>query len=747
MKQTKTKQQKENKRENINIRCMVDKIMHRDQESGYTIFKATLKDYDSSFVPTSSVTVTGNFASIFEDDDYTAVGAWVENRTFGWQLQVRDQKRVLPTSEKSAIRFLQKFVKGVGLKTAKAIVQAYGSETFDKIRDIKNLEAVEGIGAKKAKLIHDEFMKNDKFDKVALFVLNAGLGYKAAIRIYTEFGEYAITKIKENPYNLVNVEGIGFKSADKIANSLGYKYNDPKRIEASVVELIKVTGKQEGHLFLYQQDILNGLSDFLVRNAEIEMTKGITESEILASLKALQDKKTIKIHSENGVDYVYVNGMFYLEQKIVKELKKLLTKSVEMIATEEEIDKACDEYETETGFKLAKGQRQAIKTSLTSNVSILTGGPGTGKTQTINAMLKVFKKLKKKGTFTLSAPTGKAARRMTELTGFESQTVHRLIGLSSENSEIQAVETDMLIIDESSMVDAYLFVKILQAVESGTRLMLVGDVDQLPSVGEGLILKDLIDSGVVPTSRLTEIFRQALNSQIVTNAHAIISKNVDALSFDNSKGDFYFLETPHKMDVQKRIIGSMDKMIKNGRFTLDQIQVLSPSRISEIGVDDLNKVIQNKFNPYNAKKNEMRVDAMTCFREGDRVMQTVNNYDLEVVNGEVGKIESIYELEGEKVVVVEYDDREVEYMGVDLEELKHSFAMTIHKSQGSEIPLVIIPVHSSQSFMANRNLYYTALTRAKVCAIFVGEKETLNEIITSQKEIKRNSRIKELLAN
>jgi exodeoxyribonuclease V alpha subunit len=494
------------------------------------------------------------------------------------------------------------------------------------------------------------------------------------------------------------------------------------------------------------------LSTFLAKYGayknEVSILKPSDIEKCLVELRG-SGKVIIEINEEKE-ECVYLKNFNFIENRIVSLLKKLIEEPKTSIATKEQIEEFILFHEKTHSFKFAEKQKTAIFMSLLNGISILTGRPGTGKTQTINSIIQCVKYINPHATIHLFAPTGKASKRMSELTGMDAMTIHRGIGLGFGEDEQDEVilDGDLLVIDETSMMDAYVCYRLLACIHQNIRVLFVGDFEQLPSVGAGLILRDFIYSKRIPTTRLTEIFRQAKESQIVMNAHkiaeGITTSDVDGLTFDVKKEDFYFIQRPDRMKAQETIIESVKRFLNKG-FTLDDIQILSPMRKGDLGVWNLNRLMQETFNPRAKGKKEVKMDEFTFFREGDKVIHTVNNADLNVFNGEVGKILRIYDLAEEGLQVeVEYDSEKVVTYGLlNVDELEHAFVTTIHKSQGSEYPIVIMPVHDSQKDMLTRNLIYTAITRAKKKVVLIGTKPVLDAAIRRIDNLVRNSNIKE----
>lgn len=742
------------------VKFQVKKILYRNSDDGYTIFKAKFTNYPypAEEIPTSEIIIIGHFISIQEEDEFKGEGVWVENNTYGYQFKLNWAEMHHPVSQKGIEKFLKRFVKGIGAKTAKAIVDTYKEETLNVIRkDCTALLKIPGIGEKRANLIHQKIAEHYKFEQIAMFVLQHGVGYKACMRIYETFGDDSIRKIKEDPYILFNLPKITFATADKFAKNLNFKANSSKRVKAGVRYYIELRMKNQGDLFVFRDDILNKVPKFLNKYGEFKNIKKeelVTSKDVDKVIEELISEKRIVIeNNREGNECVYLKFYNEVENQIVNLLKKLIEEKKPPIALSSQIDTFIENYEKEHSFKFAQKQKEAIYMAIGNGISILTGGPGTGKTQTINSIIKCIKSIKPGASIELCAPTGKASKRMTELSGMEAKTIHRLIGLNgfdkNNKDEVFEIMADFLIIDESSMIDAYVFYKLLEAINGDTRVLIVGDYDQLPSVGPGLILRDLIASNKIPTTRLTEIFRQAQESQIVMNSHKLIkghtTKGVNALTFDTSKNDFYFIEKSDKIAVQGLLIKCIENLINNQGYKISDIQMLSPIRMGDLGTFELNRLIQKKFNPPHVNKQEVRVNATTVFRVGDRVIQTINNYDLEVFNGEVGNILSI-ENDGEGFFLeVDFGDKTIVYDSLSAEELLLAYVITIHKSQGSEFPVVIMPIHSSHDLMLNRNLVYTAWTRAKERVVCVGTHNALDKAIEKTDNTVRNSLIKDKL--
>lgn len=740
---------------NIPVRFEVVKIRHRNEQNGYTIFQAKFRDYPSTFLPTSEIVMMGNFPSILEEDEFEGIGSWKNNYTYGYGFILEQAKRIVPQSEKGIKEFLKRCAKGIGTKTAERIVQTFGLQTLSIIeKDWKNLLKVQGMGKKRAKAIHEKLVIHKRFEEIALYVLNQGASYNTAIRIYEVFGESAVMRIKENPYILCTVSKIGFAEADRFGKAENVPFSHVERVKNGMLQFLELNTKQRGNLYTEKTYLNEKIHHFLLNYGAYKNDKNVprlSSSKIDEALNLLiQEEKIVVEKGADGTESIYLKSYHVIENQIVRHLKKLIEEPKAPIAMASQIEDFLQEYEAIHGFTLAKKQKEAVFMALQNGMSILTGGPGTGKTQTINTIIKCIQAIKPTAVIHLCAPTGKASKRMTELTGMDAQTVHRAIKLNSfeKENETSVIEGDFVIIDESSMIDAFVFYKLLESIAENVRILFVGDYEQLPSVGPGLILRDLINSERIPTTVLNEIFRQARESQIVMNSHKIIkgvkTGDKDGLTFDVSKKDFYFVRRSDKIKAQQGILESVESFINNYGYNLKDIQILSPMRKGDLGVWQLNRLMQQKYNPPAAHKKELKLDEISLLREGDKVIQTANNYELEVFNGEVGYVKYIgMNKEGETVIEVDFDDKSVVYDSLSVEELELAYVITIHKSQGSEFPIVIMPIHSSQEIMLNKNLIYTAWTRAKETVVCVGATQALDKAIDVTDNTRRNSKIKE----
>ncbi len=598
-----------------------------------------------------------------------------------------------------------------------------------------------GITEKKAMDMHNAMQEHKEHEKAMNILMNLGLSHEKAFLIYKRLGFSAVDEIRKNPYLLI-IHDIDFKSIDTIAINLGFKANNPERIKAGIMIYIQNQMKNKGDMFVYEKDIIEKLSSFISEHGGFNEDYTISEDEIKLSLNLLLiDNKVAIEDTEDENRIIYITFYKFIEDEIVRYLDNIVNAPIKHICNAEEVNKFIEVYELQTGLKLAENQKNAVHMVMGNNFSILSGGPGTGKTQTINTIISCFKAAKPDAQISLAAPTGRAAKRMTELTGVEAKTIHRLIGLNSfreERPQLIEIDADLLIIDESSMIDAYVFYNLLSVIPEKTKVLFVGDYQQLPSVGPGLILRDLIDSGEIETTILNEIFRQKSGSQIIENAHKVINGDKN-LSLDANQDDFYFINQPAQGKIQELIILSIKRLLETG-YKLEDIQVLSVFNEGDLGVIELNKRIQEKFNPKYQVIPEIRISDDKCLRLYDKVMQTVNNYNLEVFNGEVGVIKYM-NLDNEEVIV-DFGDKEVTYNMETISELTLAYAITVFKGQGSEFDVVIMPFHSSLEILLNRNTIYTGLTRAKKRVICIGDREEFNSGIDKKDSMERNSILK-----
>lgn len=723
------------------INGFVEKVVYRNTENGYTVVNISVEGDD--------VVCTGYFSDITEGDQIIAEGSFVEHKQYGIQFTVASYEIKEPETSVAMEKYLGSgIIKGVGPALSAKIVKKFGDETFNIIeREPERLAEIKGITEKKAIEIGSQFEEKKEFRNAMIFLNQYGVSNALAMKIYKEYGIKVMKIVRENPYRLADdIAGVGFKTADEIALRMGFSPESSMRMKAGISFALSMAASN-GHTYLLYEDLYE----------ESKRLLGISEAEFESDIYELTIERKIVLKEVKGERRVYNNNLYYMELTVARKLLDLNAKSENNYKV---MEAKVKEVEAKTGIKLGDLQRKAVYEAVESGLVIITGGPGTGKTTTINAIIKLFEMQNME--ILLAAPTGRAAKRMTETTGMEAQTIHRLLELNGnpeeggsmrfERNELNPLEADVIIIDEMSMVDIYLMYSLLKAVTVGTRLILVGDVNQLPSVGPGKVLKDIISSEKFNVVRLSEIFRQAAESDIITNAHKINAGQ--SIRLDNKSKDFFMLSMSSSIQIQRALVSLIaEKLPPYVDATKYDIQVLTPSRKGELGVENLNKILQQYINPPAPGKREKQWGEV-IFRENDKVMQIKNDYQMEwkivtkkgltikegsgVFNGDCGIIREINEFAG--TVTVEFDEGKlVEYTGATLEELELAYAITIHKSQGSEYPAVIIPLLNAPRPLLNRNLLYTAVTRARKCVTIVGSENSVNEMIQNESQMKRNS--------
>ncbi len=726
----------------------VEHIIFQKPENGYTVFELIGDEED--------ITCVGMCKGMTEGENIEAEGDYVEHPMYGRQFKIVSYKTVAPKDCVSIERYLASgAVKGIGEALAKRIVKRFGEDTFRIIEEEpERLAEIKGISDRKAREIAAQMEERKDLRDALIYLQQFGISNTLAIRIYDTYGINLYGVLKENPYKLAeDIDGIGFKIADEIATQIGIHTDSDYRIRSGILYTL-LQAVAEGHCYL-PRDILLSRAQTLL---------GVAQESIEPQIDNMVMDKKLVVKGK----CVYAFTYYYAELSCARMLFDL---NMPMRETKDYVEGALKSISRELDIQPDDLQNQAVMGAIQNGLFILSGGPGTGKTTTINTIIRYFER--EGYDIFLAAPTGRAAKRMTEATGFEARTIHRMLELNGtlsdeagrsvrfERNADNPLEADVIIIDEMSMVDLQLFQALLRAVTPGTRLILVGDVNQLPSVGPGQILRDIMESGAFPMVVLQKIFRQAQESDIVLNAHRI--NKGEEISFDNKSKDFFLLERNDVNVIYKHMIQLIrDKLPGYVQATPYDIQVLTPMRKGSLGVETLNGILQQYLNPPSTGKRE-HVAGETVYREGDKVMQIKNNYQLEwevvsrygipidkglgVFNGDVGKILEIRENASE--LVVEYDEgRRVTYPFSLLEELELSYAVTIHKSQGSEYPAVIMPLLSGPRMLFNRNLLYTGVTRAKNCVTILGSSETVRSMIANESENKRytslNLRIREM---
>ncbi len=746
----------------IKIRCVVERITYQNPENGYTVLKCRVKDY-AELVP-----VIGNLLDVNVGSVLLVDGNWKVDTKYGRQFVAESWEETLPATVYGMEKYLGSgLIKGVGPKFAKRIVQKYGVDTFTMIEDnVEQLIEVEGIGKKRVQMIAESWERQKEIKNVMLFLQDNGVSTSYAAKIYKQYGNDSISTVKENPYKLADdIWGIGFKTADQIAGKLGFEKNSFVRLRSGIMYTLSELST-EGHVYARKQQLIKAASELLEADEECII---MTMDEMLKSEDLIQEKNIVKKDEEaKEIEAIYLPPFYYAEIGIAGKLKKLAASPAAdrlwtgiMKARAESGNQSLsvdvEAIEKKVGMTYDDVQRDAIRQAAVSKVMILTGGPGTGKTTTTYGIISAYRAYGLK--VLLAAPTGRAAKRMTEATGLEAKTIHRLLECKPpegyQKNEENPLEGDVLILDECSMIDVVLMNSLLKAIPHNMRLIMVGDIDQLPSVGAGNVLRDMIDSGSFPVIRLTRIFRQAQTSRIIMNAHRINEGKMPDIS-NGRDADFFFMENEDAEAVVPQIVELVKtKLPRFYHVDSRQIQVLTPMQRGVVGATNLNLALQEAMNPteheiYMRGRGAVMMPKETlrrsgfAFRAEDKVMQIKNNYDKEVFNGDIGIIESV-DAEN-RTLKVNFDNRIVEYDVTELDELVHAYATTIHKSQGSEYPIVVMPVLMNHYVMLQRNLIYTGITRAKKILVLVGTKKALSYAVHNVTVVNRNTLLKERLA-
>lgn len=702
------------------LRCVVERITYQNPENGYSVMRVKVKGYDEL------VTLVGNLLEVPAGSVLLCEGDWKVDKRYGSQFVAQTWEEVMPATLYGIEKYLGSgLVKGIGPKFAQLIVSRFGLDTIEIIEtDIKRLYEVPGIGQKRVEKIAESWEKQKDIKNVMLFLQGYGVSTAYAAKIYRQYGKESIDTVKTNPYKLADdIWGIGFKTADTIASKMGYEKNDLRRLKSGVTYTLSHMA-EEGNVYAEEEQLVKSAIELLDAD-ETPVRQAI--SEMLQSEDLIADAEA-----------VYMPPFYYAEVGTANRLNKLLDcvegSLFNIIPDISVISK-------QTGVEYDEVQAEAIREAVSSKVMVLTGGPGTGKTTTTQGIIAALKAVGLR--ILLAAPTGRAAKRMSEATGMEAKTIHRLLEYNPKDgykrNDDNPLEGDALIVDECSMIDLLLMNNLMKAIPAGMRLVLVGDIDQLPSVGAGNVLRDIIDSKRIPVIRLTRIFRQAQESRIVMSAHAI-NKGVFPDTSNGKNTDFFFIQQEDPEQAVDTIVKLVKERLPNAykRPTSD-IQVLTPMQRGVVGAANLNMALQTVLNPGQVSLNRSGYS----FRQWDRVMQLRNNYDKEVFNGDLGYIERV-DME-DRTLFVCFDGRTVEYDVSELDELTLAYATTIHKSQGSEYPIVVMPVLMTHYVMLQRNLIYTGITRAKKICVLVGTKKALSFAIRNLSVLKRNTKLKERL--
>ncbi len=713
----------------------IEHIVYTNEENGYTICDMAIDDDEI-------VTIVGIMPMLGAGDKMCVYGKWTHNAKYGKQFSVEQYERMMPADTASILRYLaSRAIKGIGPKTAQRIVDEFGEDTFDVIENHPEwLAEIKGISMKLAMSASESF-KEQAGVRSAMMFFRTWFGVATTVKIYKKWGSSAVDVAKKNPYRLCNeIDGIGFEKADALANDLGVVKDNFDRIMSGLRYVLMQNAIQNGHTCLPREKLRDSAA--LLLGVESERT----EEAITEMIRSGRFCYVV----QNDRQMIYDIDTYESEKYIADKLVRLdrMCASLDL----EDIDRFIENEEAKSGIRYAYLQKKAISDALRYGVMVLTGGPGTGKTTVVRALIHIFKSMELE--IALAAPTGRAAKRLSEATSMEAKTVHRLLEMSYNTNghseflrdEHNLLDEQVIIVDEASMIDNALMNALLKAIKPGARIIIIGDSDQLPSVGAGNVLGDIIDSGRFATVRLTEIFRQAQESLIVTNAHAINAGKMPRL--DIKDNDFFFL----RRNTDREIAVTVADLCKNrlpktyGDMARNGTQVIAPSRKGEAGTENLNVILQEMLNP-RANDRREHVFRERIFREGDRVMQTRNNYDITwtrvydnktgngIFNGDIGVIEEINRQESEMTIL--FDDRQVIYDFTMLEDLEHAYAVTVHKSQGSEYPIVIVPMCSAAQMLLTRNLLYTAVTRAQSMVILVGREDVVAEMVGNNRQAMR----------
>lgn len=717
-----------------NITGTVVEIIYQNDENGYTVC-----DIENDEI--GLFTATGCMPYINEGEHIRAEGAWVVHPEYGDQFKISSCETVLPADESSVLAYLSSgVIEGIREATAKRLIEHFGKDVMNiMLTEPERLAEIKGISKKKAVKIGESFAKRQSVQNIVMFLQQYGIPASAAIRVHNILGLGAVELIKANPYILADrVDGISFKTADNIAFVRGLPKNSEVRLKSGVKYILKEASYSSGHTYMPRA--------LLTEHAAYSLT--VSEEEIENALSALALDKELYFDEINNEKSCSLTVMYSAEMYIARRLISMQKSQQKFTMTDEETDREIDRIEQENSIKLADNQRAAAFAAVQGSVMVITGGPGTGKTTTIKTVIELLQGMGL--SIALAAPTGRAAKRMSQVTGLEAKTIHRLLCVKPDktfaHNENDPLDEDVFIVDEMSMVDAQLMSAFIKAVKPGARLIMSGDADQLPSVGAGNVLKDIIDSGTVPVIRLDRIFRQAEESLIIVNAHRINNGEMPDITVKNN--DFFFLRRGSAESVSATVIDLFRNRLPKsyGINPILHIQVLSPVKKGVCGVINLNRELQAAVNPPDMTKPEYK-HGNTVFRIGDKVMQTKNNYDIDwtrengeaglgIFNGDIGIIDAISTRDKSMMIIFD-DDKEVVYSFSMLDDLDLAYAITVHKSQGCEFPFVIMPVFPCPPMLMCRNLFYTAVTRAKDMVVLVGSERVIEHMVANNRENER----------
>lgn len=741
----------------VKIRCVVERITYQNPENGYSVLKCAVKNYNEL------VTVVGNLLDATVGSVLLIDGNWKVDAKYGRQFLAERWEETMPATVFGIEKYLGSgLIKGVGPKFAKRIVQQFGTDTLEIIEtDVQRLLEVPGIGRKKVDKIAESWERQKEIKNVMLFLQDHGVSTAFAAKIYRQYGNESISKVKENPFRLADdIWGIGFKTADSIAMKLGIGKEAFIRLRSGIMYTLSELA-DEGHVYAERDQLIKKAAELLEADENCII---MTMDQMFQDEELIREKIMVPQFAEGEMapedaakeiekECIYLPPFYFAEVGVANKLKKLAAEPatdrlwVSLMKAREktgnpDLSVDVEKIQKTVNMEYDDVQIEAIRRAATAKVLVLTGGPGTGKTTTTQGIIAAYRTFGLK--ILLAAPTGRAAKRMTEATGLEAKTIHRLLEFKPpegyQKNEETPLEGDVLIVDECSMIDIVLMNALMKAIPAHMRLILVGDIDQLPSVGAGNVLRDVIDSDVFPVVRLTRIFRQAQTSRIIMNAHKINSGQMPDTS-NGKNTDFFFINQEDPEEAVKKIVELVQKNLPRYYKTpASQIQVLTPMQRGVVGATNLNMALQEALNP----QGEGLRRSGFVYKPNDKVMQIKNNYDKEVFNGDIGIIESV-NLQ-DRTLLVNFDHRSIEYDATELDELVHAYATTIHKAQGSEYPIVVMPVLMNHFVMLQRNLVYTGITRAKKILVMVGTKKALAYAVRNVTVTKRNTLLKERLA-
>lgn len=707
----------------------VERVTFHSEETGFFVVRAKVRGYREL------VTITGSTPAITAGEYIESFGIWVNDPRHGLQFQAKSVKMIVPTNLEGMQKYLGSgMVKGIGPHFAKRLVRHFGEQVFDVIEhQPERLLELEGIGKVRQEKITSAWQEQKVVRDIMVFLQSHGVGTARAVRIYKTYGEDAVDKVCANPYQLaLDIHGIGFKTADQIAQRLGIEPTSLIRARAGIRHVLQeISGS--GHCAAPFDELVQS-GEKLLDIQDTVLRQAINEELVAENLVA---------QNIDGVPCVFLTPLFHAEQGVANHIHRLAQGHTFWQGID--LTKAIPWVEQQNHIQLSASQQDAIRQVIHNKFCVITGGPGVGKTTVVNSILTII--AAKKAHVTLCAPTGRAAKRLSESTGREATTIHRLLEFDPKQFDFKRnakkpLETDFLVVDETSMVDVVLMNQLLRAVADNTAVLLVGDVDQLPSVGPGSVLADIINSNTVTVAKLTEIFRQAATSKIITSAHSINKGYSPKVSEKGEKSDFYFMEVDEPELIQAKLIYSVSERIPK-RFNVDpinDIQVLTPMNRGGLGARSLNLALQEKMNG-DAHPKITRFG--WTYAPGDKVIQNVNNYDKEVFNGDIGRVQSVDSESGE--LLINFEGRDVAYEMHELDELSLAYATTIHKSQGSEYPVVVIPIATQHFTLLERNLLYTGVTRGKQLVILIGQKKAVAMAVHNVKSSKRLTYLQQTL--